>query len=135
MTDDAFFISFGKRFHIRQPEYLRLCLKYSVLGLGHVHLAIERGKYKNIKSGDRICKYCHNNETEDEVHFLINCPKYSLVRTKLFSYIENLCKNIKVLTNENKFIWLMTNEITGIITKLSSHIFTCFEIRKQHSSN
>ena len=34
MTDDAFFISSGKLFHIRQPEYLRLCLKYSVLGLG-----------------------------------------------------------------------------------------------------
>ena len=99
------------------------------------HLAIERGGYKNIKSGDTICKYCHNNEIEDEVHFLINCPKYSLVRTKLFSYIEKLCKNFKDLTNENKSIWLITNEDTGIIKKLSSHIFTFFEIRKQHSSN
>lgn len=98
-------------------------------------LAIERGRYKNIKSGDRICKYCHVNETENEVHFLINCPKYSIVRTKLFSYIEKLCKNFKDLTNENKFIWLMTNEDTDIIQKLSSHIFTCFEIRKQHSSS
>ena len=34
LTDDAFFISSGKLFHIRQPEYLRLCLKYSVFGLG-----------------------------------------------------------------------------------------------------
>ena len=90
---------------------------------------------KNIKSEDRVCIYCHNNETEDEVHFLINCPKYSLVCTKLFSYIEKLCKNFKDLTNENKLIWLMTNEDTSIIQKLSSHIFTCFEIRKQHSSS
>lgn len=34
MTVEAFFISSGKLFHIKQPEYLRLCLKYSVLGLG-----------------------------------------------------------------------------------------------------
>ena len=31
---EAFFISSSKLFHIKHPEYLRLCLKHSVLGFG-----------------------------------------------------------------------------------------------------
>ena len=30
----AFLTSSGRLFHTRHPEYLKLCLKYSVLGLG-----------------------------------------------------------------------------------------------------
>ena len=32
----AFFISSGKLFQTRQPEYLKLCLKHSVLGFGGI---------------------------------------------------------------------------------------------------
>ena len=32
----AVLISSGRLFHTRQPEYLMLCLKYSVLGLGGI---------------------------------------------------------------------------------------------------
>lgn len=98
-------------------------------------LAIERGRYRNIKATERICKYCNKNETEDELHFLVKCQKYSTERHKLFSYIEKECKNFKDLNEESKFMWLMANEDIDIIQKLSSHIFACFEVRKQQSSN
>ena len=32
-------------------------------------LAIERGRYKNIKVDERFCKYCTAKEVEDEIHF------------------------------------------------------------------
>ena len=55
---------------------------------------------------------------------------FSNEREKLFSYIEKSCNNFSNLSEENKFIWLMTLEDIDIIVKLANHIFTCFNIRK-----
>ena len=35
----VFFTSSGRLFHTRHPEYLKLCLQYSVLGLGGIKQA------------------------------------------------------------------------------------------------
>ena len=46
-------------------------------------LAIERGRYENIKPEKRICKNCQTRETEDEFQLLITCPKYFYYMTSL----------------------------------------------------
>jgi hypothetical protein len=48
------------------------------------------------------------SEIEDEEHFLINCPKYSLHRKELFRKLNN--SNFNELSNMNKFVWLLSNE-------------------------
>ena len=40
-------------------------------------LAIEKGRHRNIKAHNRLCKFCQTNEVEDEFHFLIKCQKFS----------------------------------------------------------
>ena len=85
-------------------------------------LAIERGRYKNIKSENRICKNCQTQEIENEIHFLINCPKYSYERENLFSHVAKTCINFEKLSHQNKFIWLMTSEDTDIIIKVAYFI-------------
>ena len=94
-------------------------------------LAIERGRYKNIKSKSRICKNCQTREIENEIHFLINCPKYSYECENLFSHVAKTCINFEKLSHQTKFIWLMTSEDTDIIIKVAYFIHKCFEIRKQ----
>ena len=94
-------------------------------------LEIERGRYKSIKSDNRTCKHCQMLEKEDEFHFLIACPKYSAEREILFTYSAKYCLNFNILSDQNKFLWLMTTEDTGIITKLAFYIHSCFEIRKK----
>lgn len=37
-------------------------------------LAIETGRYINLKREDRICCLCDTNKVEDEAHFLLCCP-------------------------------------------------------------
>ena len=37
-------------------------------------LEIECGRYRKIPASQRICKLC-NLEVEDELHFLLECPK------------------------------------------------------------
>ena len=98
-------------------------------------LAIERGRYKKIKTDERFCKYCQAKEVEDEIHFLMKCQMFACERDKLFSYIEKACRNFQYLSEENKFLWLMTSEDTLVIEKLASYIFTCFDIRKYSCSS
>ena len=78
-------------------------------------LEIEKGRYKNIKSDKRICKNCQTLEKEDEFHFLIRCPKYLTERECLFTYISKYCFNFNLLSDQNKFVWLMTTEDINII--------------------
>lgn len=83
--------------------------------------------------GDRICKYCQTHEIEEEIHFLLKCPKYEEERSKLFLCFMNSYKNFNALTDENKFIWLLTNENNDIL-ELSYFIYTCLETKVQCSS-
>ena len=94
-------------------------------------LAIERGRYKNIKSENSICKNCQTQEIENEIHFLINCPKYSYERENLCSHVAKTCINFEKLSHQNKCIWLLSSEDTDIIIKVAYFIHKCFEIRKQ----
>ena len=69
------------------------------------------------------------------MHFLIKCQKFSFERDKLFKSKENSCKNFKDLSDENKFLWLMTTWDIFVLEKLANHIFTCFNIRKHSCSS
>ena len=50
------------------------------------NLEIERGRQNNIQREDRLCKLCERNynkeESENEFHFLLECPFYKDVRAK-----------------------------------------------------
>ena len=43
-------------------------------------LRIETGRYDKIPRNERICENCTLNETVDEIHFLLQCPKYNFQR-------------------------------------------------------
>ena len=114
--------------HVIKNRDVRKC--FTQFRISAHQLAIERGRYKNIKADERFCKYFQAKEVEDEILFLVKCQSFSNEREKLFSYIEKSCNNFSNLSEENKFIWLMTSEDIDIIVKLANHIFTCFNIRK-----
>ena len=73
-------------------------------------LNIEAGRYKNIKLENRLCTCCTQNKIEDEIHFLIQCPAYTIERTILYDRAKSVCSGFMNLTDENKFIWLLTTE-------------------------
>jgi hypothetical protein len=61
----------------------------------------------------RICKLCKLT-VEDEIHFLLECPKLEEARHDNLYNIENKYTNFKSLANFSKFIWLMSAEDTFI---------------------
>ena len=46
------------------------------LWLSSHNLAIENGRFTNISRWNRIFKYCHTNDIEDEMHFILICPVF-----------------------------------------------------------
>ena len=70
------------------------------------NLMIEKGRHLNIDRNNRYCKFC-KNKIEDEQHFLINCPLYITERKNLEIICNKICNTFEILTDEQKFIFIM----------------------------
>ena len=60
----------------------------------HLRVETERHKYNSLERLQRICKFCSQNDIEDETHFLIKCAFYNSLREELYTQIQNYCKNV-----------------------------------------
>ena len=52
-------------------------------------LMIETGRYNQTPHNDRFCPVCNYGIIEDEFHFLLHCPKYSIPREKFYNQIQH----------------------------------------------
>ena len=89
-------------------------------------LQIEIGRYTIPKTpiNDRTCKNCNLSSVEDELHFLLNCSKYSHLRGELVSRCFN--KNItNTLNIDSRFIWLLSNEDTEVCRSMAKYLNLC----------
>ena len=99
------------------------------LRLSAHELEIERGRYRKLEIEDRKCKTC--NIVEDEMHFLMKCPRYEKDRSELMSYVEERVPNFIDLDDENKFIYLMSSE-GEIIKKVAKMVTNMMKTHKNH---
>ena len=69
--------------------FQRRCL--ARVRLGVLPLRIETGRYERPRKPDveRTCAQCSTGAVEDEVHFLLKCPRHVLFRNQLFACINN----------------------------------------------
>ena len=54
-------------------------------------IAIEIGRYRNIKKQDRLCVYCDKQEVEDRSHILFTCALYEDLRSQFLKNVELKC--------------------------------------------
>jgi hypothetical protein len=59
-----------------------------------------------------------NKVIEDELHFPMYCPSFENHRRELFSNVLNYNAAIAILSAEDNFVWVLSNEDAS--TKLSS---------------
>ena len=78
------------------------------LRMGILPLAIETGRYTNVPVNQRMCFWC-KDKIEDELHFVCQCKLYSQQRSKMYDSIKNTLINFDVLTEEDKFIKIVTS--------------------------
>ena len=88
-------------------------------------LMIEKGKHSRpiIQRENRKCPYC-TNDIENESHFITKCPLYNDDRKELYSEILKHSRLFNNLTNDQKFIFILTNVDVVIINKLCPNLYT-----------
>ena len=105
--------------------------------IGILPLKIETGRFKNIRDNitgqyrrlrpdERTCEICHNNEIEDEFHFLCVCREYSIPRDNLFLKVEGKYREFQDLDLRGKFNFMMTN----CNLEVGKYLKQAWEIRK-----
>ena len=67
------------------------------LRISNHKLMIEIGRYNQTTKDNRHCPFCGCNVIEDEVHFLFQCPTYSMIRNTFDYKVKTLIPNITEL--------------------------------------
>ena len=98
-------------------------------------LMIEKGRHRKppLDRAERICPFCKCC-TEDEIHFITECPLYEVERTKLYVSCLNTAKNFQLLTGKERFIFIMSNENPQILGQLGIFIYKGLKLREQFIS-
>ena len=93
------------------------------------NLSIETGRYTNPKTPPehRMCLFCLNNCVEDEFHFLLNCPFYTVERESLLDKLKFL--DINDFECEESFVSLMSSTDYDVCTILCKYVQDCYEKR------
>ena len=109
---------------------------YTKYRLSDHKLSIEQGRRKNpkIPRDLRICPLCQT-EVENETHFLLKCKAYT-DRNDFFDWIAtNHVPNFKNLNDENKYVYLMSQENDLVTSELARKIATWFNRREKLITN
>lgn len=93
---------------------------------GILPLRIETGRYVGEPPNERLCTLCTQQETENELHFVLGCPFYNQYRTEILG--EQLLS--PALLNRDRqyvFTYLMSHKFR----QLSKFVVKAFRIRRQ----
>ena len=85
-------------------------------------LSIEIGRYARIDRSNRTCSKCSLCVLGDEIHFLLECPTYQASREHLITLVVNNCRNFNMMSNSDKFFWLLNCENDTIIQELANFV-------------
>ena len=92
---------------------------------------IELGRYNQTTRDNRNCPFCRSNHLEDEVHFLFNCSKYSLIRNNFYDKFKILIPNITQLPVNVLINDLMNTSNNYINIQFMIYISVCFDFRDE----
>ena len=88
----------------------------------------ESGRYDQIPGENRLCPCCRSNEIEDETHFLLNCPKYSIQRDEFYNKVQFYVHNIKQLPLIEAIKKLMNSSNYFVNLQLMQFVLSCFDL-------
>ena len=102
---------------------------FTRLRLSNHSLMIEKMRHEFPKppETDRRCPFCPDF-VENEIHFLLVCPTFSIHRENLISLATRTIPNFRTLNDNEKFLLLITEN--SIIMETAKYLRTTFEVRE-----
>ena len=104
---------------------VKLRFQLSRFRLSNHSLKIEIGRHNGIPKDQRYCAFCENI-VETEIHFMLDCPLYDPMRTKLIEYVNRENLLFQFYTKEQKFAYLLSKADQRVIAEF---IYKNFELR------
>ena len=97
------------------------------LRLGVLQIRLETGRYERPRKEvhQRQCRQCEQGLTEDEVHFLLHCPKHSLIRAIFLPKVT--LENFGLLNDNEKLIFILNDP--SIVKQTAQFIIEAFDNR------
>ena len=108
---------------IKNPGLRRSVTKFR---LSNHKLNIEIGRHKNIPKELRFCPFC-TRSVETEIHFLLECPVYTMARKEIENEIILNRPQFPFYTQTEQLQYLLSDEI---IQHTSKYIKTAMDIRE-----
>ena len=95
--------------------------------LSNHKLMIEVGRHQKLPRHERRCPFCTPTCIEDEIHFLIQCDVYTILRNTLFKFCTEQKPNFYFYTHKEKFIFIMTHPC--LCKEVAKFVFKAMEVR------
>ena len=102
----------------------KLRTQLTKLRLSNHTLLIETGRHKKIPKEMRVCPFCPNS-VEDELHFILQCPTYTILRDKILTNLGEINPLLNLCSQEEKFKYIMRN----INRDIALFVTNCFNLR------
>jgi hypothetical protein len=103
---------------INNPKHRGLLAKGR---MGTLPIRVETGRYRGIAREERICQHCDGHAVEDEVHLLLYCDKYNVMREKFYQTIlTNI--DINILSDTESMKLILANENTKVMFASSKYL-------------
>ena len=116
-------------YNIKSPKLRNALARFR---LSNHSLMIEKGRQMRprIERSERKCLVCVT-EVENELHFVTQCPLYENERKALYQACQrNATAFEEIPTDEQKFIFILSNENTEVTNALAHFVCNSFDIRK-----
>ena len=117
--------------HLNSVKHLRYRVAITKLRTSSHVLEIERGRYQKPKVPRdlRLCRIC--NVVEDEEHFVTSCNINHGERSLLYSIMTNKIPYFGTLSDNEKFLFLITSNDPQILTWFGKFLHRSFIIRNE----
>ena len=84
-------------------------------------------RYDQTPHNDRFCPVCNSGMIEDEFHFLLHCPKYSIPREKFYNQIQHNFVDFNQLSSTEFLIKLTNSQNFSLNSHLLKLVSLCHD--------
>ena len=118
----------GFESYLMNIKTVRKRISLSRIRLSTHDLMIEKGRHSNLKVNQRTCPFCTGNVLEDELHFLLVCNIFSLLRNDLLKDAKYIFPEFETWDKGQQFKALLSDE--RLVNPTATYFYKALELRR-----